>query len=681
MSEYATIQEAAKRLNKSESQVRRMCHGGQLIASKIKGHWRIDRRCHVKLAEAAETDNLNAEVLRKYSARKIERAQERLGTVSLAEKYAAAYVAATGGRWSDGFALYAAEHGLSKATLYRWKAKYDAEGLAGLIDTRGGNQCGDDAMSPEAWQYFLELYLTQQQRSVRLCLLMVELRNKREGRNWEIPSLRTMRRYAQRRIPESVRVLHREGSRAYVAKCAPYIETDIDSIEPGQAWVGDHSPFNCFVRYRGRWVRPWVTAWLDMRSRMLVGWCVCPQPNQTTVLTAMRRGVKEHGPPAVVKIDNGKDYDSEMWTGVTKAQRKKRTVLPAGYISEGRFSGIYDLLHIDVSFAIPYNARAKCIERLFTTIDAQFTVNMATYCGSNPQRKPEQLKAILEDPAVIESGPTLEQFAEQFGRYAEAYNNLSHSGKGMDGRSPAEVMAGRESRRCVKAESLDMALSVWSPELKIGKNGVRFRGVRYGQYDPVMQDNCGTVVRLAYDPDDVSQVSVYEAATTRLLCVVTANRLVGLFVNDEALREGMRQQRRARRRAETWARDARIGHTDIPDLGIAAMAEKHVVRPRAKRPRLRVISTRLDDQAAAHKDQVARQRRKQVRKKAAGADSAASPTLDLDFSQFQKRETPKSLNLDLDLGLLIRDGPDEETDLGLFGGHNDEEAGNRRPGA
>ncbi|MHC4528566.1 MAG: helix-turn-helix domain-containing protein, partial [Planctomycetota bacterium] len=81
MSEYATIQEAAKRLNKSESQVRRMCHGGQLIASKIKGHWRIDRRCHVKLAEAAETDNLNAEVLRKYSARKIERAQERLGTV------------------------------------------------------------------------------------------------------------------------------------------------------------------------------------------------------------------------------------------------------------------------------------------------------------------------------------------------------------------------------------------------------------------------------------------------------------------------------------------------------------------------------------------------------------------------------------------------------------------------
>ena len=107
-----------------------------------------------------------------------------------------------------------------------------------------------------------------------------------------------MHRLIDDRILLAVQVLHREGLAAYEAKCAPYIEVDPDSVEPGQVWVGDHSEFNCWIRHAGRWVRPWVTAWEDYRSRAIVGYRISASPNQTTIMLAAKRAVEEHGPPA-----------------------------------------------------------------------------------------------------------------------------------------------------------------------------------------------------------------------------------------------------------------------------------------------------------------------------------------------------------------------------------------------
>jgi putative transposase len=90
-------------------------------------------------------------------------------------------------------------------------------------------------------------------------------------------------------------------------------------------------------------------------------------------LRAFKRGCETYGPPDAVKIDNGKNYDSEMWTGTTK---KKRKALKKGYLDEKRIAGLYGKLGINVSFAIPYNAKAKPIERFFATLDDQFVRTM-----------------------------------------------------------------------------------------------------------------------------------------------------------------------------------------------------------------------------------------------------------------------------------------------------------------
>ena len=359
---------------------------------------------------------------------------------------------------------FAVRHKIRQRTLERWIGRYKDEGILGLVDRRRGGIKREDVIEEEAWQTFCALYLDQRKMTVKLCYEMTRTIAEREGRDWQLPTVRTMHNLIERRIPKNVRVLHREGRTAYEAKCAPFIEIDPDSIAPGSVWVGDHSPFNCWVRHRNGWIRPWITAWQDMRSRAIVGRDINAGPNQTTILRAFKRGCQEYGPPDAVKIDNGKDYDSEMWTGTTKQRRR---AINKGYLDESMMAGIYALLDISVSFAIPYNAKAKPIERFFDTLDRQFVVTLDSYCGKDPQRRPEEFD--LNDTKLIESALTLEEFADRAGKYIdECYNRRGHTGRGMEGDAPLTVLNRRSSRRAVPDEILDLLCRVWSGELTVG---------------------------------------------------------------------------------------------------------------------------------------------------------------------------------------------------------------------
>ena len=104
-----------------------------------------------------------------------------------------------------------------------------------------------------------------------------------------------------------------------------------------------------------------------MRSRTVVGYCITAAPNSTTILQAFRSGCQTYGPPDAVKIDNGKDYDSELFTGTTKKRRRLETKL-----DETNITGLYAMMAIAVSFAIPYHPQSKAIERWFDTLEGQF---------------------------------------------------------------------------------------------------------------------------------------------------------------------------------------------------------------------------------------------------------------------------------------------------------------------
>lgn len=578
--------------------------------------------------------------LKNIPAKKREKALRRLGVISEFEQFFAGLEREQGLSKREAVTLYLAGRDIKARTLWRWLSRYKEQGVMGLVDNRGG--ASGTEISSDAWELFKSMWLDDRQPSVKLCRQNLCYINKSEEKGWVIPSLAAFYRLIDKNIPAAVQVLHREGMKAYKAKFAPYVQKDPESVKPGQAWIGDHNQLNCWVRHRNKWIRPWITAWQDMRSRAIVGFHVSSSPNQTTIMLAFKRAVEKHGPPESVKIDNGRDYDSQVWTGTTKAKRK---ALKAGYIDESLVAGIYAMMDVTVSFAIPYNPQAKgTLERWFDTLDCQFTKTVLTYCGKDTQRRPEKLKEMLEDREIIRTAYGLEEFAAKAGEYIEIYNRTAHTGKGMKNMTPEKVLSRRKSRRVLAEGVADLVLRIWSPELKVGKNGVRFKHIYFGQFNPDLLAVQGKKVRAAYDPDDLRQLYVYDANTWRLITIAEQNRLIGYGqpVPEDALRFAMKAKTRAARIAREY-RDTRLAAgTDLMDLTMKAMDDAAEPEKKAEEPkRLRPVRTPMDTQVREHK------RREAVKavKKAAGAENIHT-VLDIDFSALNKNHE------DVDLGLF-----------------------------
>jgi len=596
MTEYVDIPFAAKAVGMHEGHVRRLCGGGRIAGAKRQGgKWLIPVTWDSRLRGVTWPE----QTLEKVDAippRKRDQAMRRAGLVRDCEAFCAAAVR-EGGRWSAAERHWCDEHGVAHRSMQRWRQRFREAGLTGLADGRHGRP-GElaETIDPEAWDWFRAHWLSQRRPEITVVHRMMAYINETERRGWIVPSYGTMTRLVRERIPLPVQVLYREGVAAYEARCAPYIMTDPESIEPGSVWIGDHHQLNLWVQHRGRWVRPWITTWMDMRSRVVMGHHLSAAPNQGTILLAMRRGVREYGPPDAVKIDNGKDYDSETFTGTTKARRR---ALGRGYLDQPLLVGLYGHLGVGVSFAIAYHPQSKAVERLFDTIDRQLCKQCETYCGKDTHRKPEGLVEYLKTDRAKAEAYTLESFRPVLERYIAAYHATPHRGRGMEGATPLEVMAQRRSRRAVSEDTLEFLLGVWSQELTVGKNGVRFRGMYYGQYDTRLLMHQGRRVRVSYDPDDVSRVRVHDATSYELLAVAEQAELVqyGRTVDDESLREGMRAKARAKRALRESVPAARRAHARVTDLAIEAQAAAGREGPDADwAANLRPVATRVDGQ-------------------------------------------------------------------------------------
>lgn len=638
MKDYLDITTAAEAMGKSVRHVQRMCREGDLPgAVKAGRQWRIPPSSDAKLS-AGPANLPDSDELRCVREGKRRAALKRLGVIQEFRRFEKAMAGEGEGTRADAVARFCCGRDVTERSLWRWLTAYRRQGLLGLVDGRGGGRFVSEVISDEAFEHFKSLFLDQRQPSVRQCLRQVRFINDDRNMGWRLPKPDAMYRYVKDRIPLPVLILHREGLAAYEAKCAPYVQRDPESVEPGQVWVGDHSQFNCWIGYRGKWIRPWITAWEDMRSRMIVGSYLSASPNQTTIMLAMKRGIEKFGPPDSAKIDNGRDYDSEMWTGTTK---QKRRALKKGYIDEPMVAGIYAMLGIGVSFAIPYNAKAKPIERFFDTLDKQFTKTVDTYCGKDTARRPDDLKDLLKEPPSSDTYD-LASFGRVVGRYIEAYNNAAHTGAGMDGRSPAEVFEGRASRRVMVEGVADLLLRVWSKEIKVGKNGVRINNIYYGQYNTELLMQQGRTVRAAYDPDDMSRVDVYDAKTLRLITSAEQNKFVRYGAPGEAdLREAMRAQTRAKRAVREYVDAQLTANTDLTDLTLRAMedaAEKP--KPSKRQQIIRPVRTAMDDQVREHE----RQRVVKAVRRASGAERM-DKVLDMDFSLLKRSNKYEAVRL------------------------------------
>lgn len=192
------------------------------------------------------------------------------------------------------------EHPLSVDMLYsRWKAIREDD-LDGLVNKRGKNRKGKSTITEPMRQAFLYYYLDQSQHPIKKCYEYMKLWAQQEAPYLvaDIPSYTTFYRMVQNDIPEPIKVLGREGEKAFDDRCAPYIQRIYSEMASNEWWIADNHTFDVITQGdNGQRHRLYLTAFFDARSGIFTGCYVTLNPSSQATLIALRKGILKYGMP------------------------------------------------------------------------------------------------------------------------------------------------------------------------------------------------------------------------------------------------------------------------------------------------------------------------------------------------------------------------------------------------
>ena len=460
---------------------------------------------------------------------------------------------------------------ISKSSLYRWSKAVDAQDYSALVDGRksnGGDGGGRNAttVSPDAWTRFKHLYLTIQRRSVKSCWIVVQAEAADVGWSW--PKLRTIQLKVEKELPPFEADYYRLGEKEWRRLYEPKIRRDYSQFRSNQYWVADFHECDVFCRKddspNADIVRPLLSGWIDLRSRLVVGFRIVNRECQDSVLLAFRDGVEKYGPPQHVIIDNGKPYRA---IGVSGGRPTTVRMVD----DEDYARSVFGALSVEVHFSIPFNPDSKLIERWFNTLESQFGSTFLTYCGGDKDDRFRAAWKIANDHP--EKCPTVAEFSEKLREYIDdVYNATIHTGDGMDGLSPVEAFSRFDPipRAVVPDGLMDILCMRPTRPVKVGRFGVVYNKIEYGQSDPRLLRMQGSEVVLRVHPEDASYVLICELDGKPLFKAFN-NKLQLTGVTQDDLAAGMKAKSAAKR----LARQVLDGKTrpltqSVTDAAIAA---------------------------------------------------------------------------------------------------------------
>ncbi len=311
---------------------------------------------------------------------------------------------------------------LSVATLYRKKKALEEGDLNSVIDRRGKARKGKTDMPEYIKKAFLYYYLVDggegHAYSITKCMEYTEKWAEKNAANaLPLPSYSSFYRLAMD-VPEAVRILMREGDRAYYNKASVYTRRDYESIASNDWWVGD--TYTCdtlTLGPDGKTHRPYLTAWVDVRSGIFVGWYISFGGNSSqNSIYALRRGCLAHGMPNYnAYVDNGREYLTFDFGG--RGHRAKKVLANGEAPFEPKT--ILDYMGVEMKNAIVQNSRAKLVERSFRNVKEHIMRLFPTYTGGSPEEKPEALKKALQRGAI----PTDAEFVQKVDLLISGYLN------------------------------------------------------------------------------------------------------------------------------------------------------------------------------------------------------------------------------------------------------------------
>lgn len=441
------------------------------------------------------------------------------------------------------------EHEFSIDTLYRrWKSIKQND-LDGLIDKRGKWKKGKSDIQPEAWDAFLYFYLQEAQHPMMKCYeyMKLLLREDHPDLVADIPSYTTFTRRVKSDIPEAVEVLGREGQKAFRDRCAPYIRRTYESMASNEWWIADNHTFDVITQGdNGQRHRLHLTAFFDARSGIFTGCYVTLNPSSQATLIALRKGILKYGIPENIYVDNGSEFLTFDIGG--RGHRKKK---PKDGQEQFEPPPVFERLGIKMTNALVRNAKAKIIERRFRDVKDHLSRLFDTYTGGNVLEKPERLKGVLKNGEIPLDSTFTEAVEELLDWY---FNQQPYGGEVVADRGKPRQQVYNENlytKRVAGAEDLSLMLMRSARPQKVTRRGVHLdiAGQRLDYWnDDMLMNLLGKQVYFRYDPDDLSEVRVYDLQDRYIMTVPVDNTAVLTYgASREDVKEAMGKVRRMER--------------------------------------------------------------------------------------------------------------------------------------
>lgn len=416
---------------------------------------------------------------------------------------------------------------ISVDILYRKYSAWKNNDLDGLVDKRGKHRKGATKIPDLAWDAYLSFYLDEAQHPVKRCYEYTKLYLKETAPELvpELPHYSTFYRRTQNDIAEGVKVLGREGEKAFKDRCAPFIKRVYDNMTANEWWIADNHTFDVITMgENGKTHRLYLTAFFDARSGIFTGCHVTLNPSSQATLIALRKGILKYGLPENIYVDNGREFLTHDVGGLGHRAKKPKN-------NPDRYDPppIFERLGIKMTNALVRNAKAKIIERRFCDIKNQLSRLFDTYVGGNVVERPEKLKKVLKDGKI-----TLDaEFIEMVDTLLEwHFNQQEYGGAVIEDRGKPRMQVFNEQlhkKRVASAEELNLMLLRSARAQKVTRRGVHLTigGQRIDYWnDDLLATMLGKQVYFRYDPDDLSEVRIYDLEDRYIMSVPADNEAV-----------------------------------------------------------------------------------------------------------------------------------------------------------
>lgn len=414
---------------------------------------------------------------------------------------------------------------ISKGILYRKKAALKADDLAGLVDNRGSWKKGKSTIPEEVWQCFMSFYLDEAQHPIKACYEYTEMWMRQEAPQFlPLPSYAAFYRKVQTAIPKPVEVLGRQGEKAFRDRCAPYIKRTYEGMASNEWWIADNHTFDVQTQgENGGLHRLYLTAFFDARSGIFTGCYVTDAPSSQATLIALRKGILKYGIPDNIYVDNGREFLTFDVGGLghrTKKSQKDKFSPPP----------VFERLGIKMTNAIVRNAKAKIIERRFRDVKDRLSRLFPTYTGGNVVERPERLKKVIKDSDNIPTDFEFTQAVEDILTYYMNEKPYSGAVNSDTGKSRMQVYKENLSvKRVAAEEDLNLMLMRSTRSQKVGRRGVHITiaGEKLDYFnDELILNHIGESVYCRYDPENISQVRIYDLNDNYIMTAPTDNEAV-----------------------------------------------------------------------------------------------------------------------------------------------------------